>query len=170
MHNVRPFVTRFVPKSRKPSHIEVSEASRKLLVHANWYVLLKRFTAKEEKRRLVAGIMRPSDSYSEWVGLENHLNYVYRRASDLSRHEAFGLAAFFNSALVDRYFRAISGNTQVNAAEIRAMPVPDMETLVRIGEEVERLDMNDFAAVEEVVGRSLELPRRLALQLVEVAR
>lgn len=170
MHNVRPFVTRFVPKSRKPSHIEVSEASRKLLVHANWYVLLKRFTAKEEKRRLVAGILRPSDSYSEWVGLENHLNYVYRRGSDLSRHEAFGLAAFFNSALVDRYFRAISGNTQVNAAEIRAMPLPDKETLVRIGEEVERLDVNDFTVVEEVVGRVLKLPRRLAQQLVEVAR
>jgi adenine-specific DNA-methyltransferase len=170
MHNVRPFITQFHPKNGKPTHIEVSEASKKLLVHAGWYVLLKRFTAKEEKRRLVAGIMKPADSYSEWVGLENHLNYVYRRGAELSRAEVFGLAAFFNSVFVDRYFRAISGNTQVNATEIRGLPLPDQETLARIGEEVERLDVKDFAAVEKIVGHTLGLSDRLVHQLVEEAK
>jgi adenine-specific DNA-methyltransferase len=170
MHNVRPFVTQFPAKIGKPTHIEVSEASKKLLVHSKWYILLKRFTAKEEKRRLVAGIMKPTDSYSEWVGLENHLNYVYRRGSDLSRPETFGLAAYFNSALVDRYFRAISGNTQVNATEIRGMPLPDEETLVRIGDEVEQLEVKEFVRVEAVVGRALGLSPRLVKQLIEVAK
>src|SRR5438309_6533633 len=118
MHNVRPFMTRFPPRNGKPTHILVSDDSQKLLLPAKRYVLLKRFTAKEERRRLVAGIMEAKDSYSPFVGLENHLNYVCRLDGDLSREEAFGLAAFFNSAVVDRYFRAISGSTQVNAAEI----------------------------------------------------
>ncbi len=169
MHNVRPFITQFPPKNGKQTHIEVSDASKKLLVRARWYILLKRFTAKEEKRRLVAGILKPTDSYSQWVGLENHLNYVYRRGSELTQAEAFGLAAFFNSALVDRYFRAISGNTQVNATEIRVMPVPDAPTLVRIGEQIQELEVKEFASVERIVGQVLRLPKCLVEQLVEAA-
>ena len=169
MHNVRPFVTQFPPKNGKAPHIEVSAASMKLLVPAKTYLLVKRFTAKEEKRRLVVGIMRASDSYSEWVGLENHLNYIYRKGAALSEAEAYGLAAFLNSVLVDRYFRAISGNTQVNAAEIRTMPVPDEATLAQIGRQVCRLDTRDGAAVEDVVVRAVRLPRRLIDELVETA-
>jgi len=170
MHNVRPFVTRFPTRNGKPMHIAVSESSKKLLVPARTYVLLKRFTAKEEKRRLVAGIMDRAHSYSEWIGLENHLNYVYRRNSEMSKTEAFGLAAFFNSFFVDRYFRAISGSTQVNAAEIREMPVPDQRMLVRIGEEVERSGARDVKFIEHVVGRALHLPQRMIDQFVEDAR
>jgi len=166
MHNVRPFITQFPQKNGKPSHIEVSKASKRLLVPAKTYILLKRFTAKEEKRRLVAGIVMPQDSYSPWLGLENHLNYVYRKDEVLTESEAFGLAAFFNSALVDRYFRAISGNTQVNATEIRVMPVPDEETILHIGSEVSSLTAFDSGAIERIVGSALQLPSRLLSKLV----
>jgi adenine-specific DNA-methyltransferase len=170
MHNVRPFLTQYPPKNGKPTHIEVCEKSMRLLVPAKRYVLLKRFTAKEEKRRLVAGIMEASDSYSEWVGLENHLNYVYRKGADLTKAEAFGLAAFFNSFLVDRYFRAISGNTQVNATEIRAMPMPDQRRLAQIGEEVQREKDENPQRIERIVGRALRLPEQLIEQLCEADR
>jgi adenine-specific DNA-methyltransferase len=170
MHNVRPFVTRALEKDGKPTHIEVSDASKRLLVPSKTYLLLKRFTAKEEKRRLIAGIMTPADSYSAWVGLENHLNYVYRMRTELTENEAYGLAAFFNSAFVDRYFRAISGNTQVNATEIRGMPMPDEATLLQIGGRIKQLETKDPAAVERIVGQELHLPRHLIDQLIEVAQ
>ncbi len=170
MHNVRPFQTQFPAKNGKPCHIEVSEHSMRLLVPAKRYVLLKRFTAKEEKRRLVAGIMEPTDSYSEWVGLENHLNYVYRKCGELSKTEAFGISALFNSMLVDQYFRAISGNTQVNATEIRAMPMPDEAALIRIGEQVARSKVQTPDRVERIVGKKLGLPKRLVERLCEAAK
>lgn len=169
MHNVRPFVTRFPPQNGKPTHILVGDYSKKLLVPAKRYVLLKRFTAKEEKRRLVAGIMERTDSYSEWIGLENHLNYVYRPGAELDRNEAVGLAAYFNSSLVDRYFRAISGNTQVNASEIRTMPIPEGRQLTRIGQEVERSKDRSPNTVERIVGRALGLPERLVEELSQGA-
>lgn len=169
MHNVRPFITQFPQKKGKPTHIEVSSSSKKLLVAAKTYILLKRFTAKEEKRRIIAGIMTPADSYSPWVGLENHLNYVYRKRTDLTEEDAYGLAAFFNSGLVDRYFRAISGNTQVNATEIRAMPVPDEATLRRIGGQMRSHAFRECAAVERIVGQELGLPQGLIEQLIEAA-
>ena len=169
MHNVRPFVTQFPLMKRKLGHVEISDASRKLLVPAKNYILLKRFTAKEEKRRLVAGIFTRDDTYSEWVGLENHLNYVYRDKSELTIVEAYGLCAFFNSALVDTYFRAISGNTQVNATEIRGMPIPDQTILNKIGREVRILKSRSMKEIEEIVGSALDLSRELIRQLVEVA-
>jgi len=170
MHNVRPFEVRFPEKNGKPGHIEVCEASRRLLLPARRYVLLKRFTAKEEKRRMVAGIVNASDSYCESIGLENHLNYVYRKELELTPDEAFGLAAYFNSVFVDRYFRAISGNTQVNAAEIRALPAPNIETLARLGQEVQCDHKRSLATVEEMVAQALCLRPTLTDQLVEAAQ
>ncbi|MBX9788501.1 MAG: Eco57I restriction-modification methylase domain-containing protein [Pirellulales bacterium] len=166
-HNVRPFVTRFPAKSPKPLHIVVSEQSRRLLLQAGRYVLLKRFTAKEEKKRVVAGILDATDSYSPWIGLENHLNYIYRRDAQLSECDAWGLAALFNSTVIDRYFRAVSGNTQVNAAEIRELPVPTARAIARLGEQVELAIDRSARELERLVGRALDLPASLIEQLVE---
>jgi adenine-specific DNA-methyltransferase len=102
--------------------------------------------------------------------LENHLNYVYRAdGDDLSIAEAFGLAALFNSMIVDRYFRTISGNTQVNATEIRTMPVPDINTIRRIGKFVSKCDDRD-AQVDRIVGEAIGLSSKLIEQLREVAQ
>lgn len=157
MHNVRPFMTRSLEKHGKPPHIVLSSASRRLLVPAKRYVLLKRFTAKEEKRRLVAGIIDPKDSYSNWVGLENHLNYIRGDRADLTKSEAWGLAAYLNSSIVDRYFRAVSGNTQVNAAEMRALPLPDKNAIVQIGIDMESAKDLTQAMIDSVVGRALRM-------------
>lgn len=164
MHNVRPFLTQFPRRCRKPSHLIVNEGSEKLLLPAGRYVLLKRFTAKEEHRRLVAGILEASDSYAPVVGLENHLNYVSSIDGELSRPDAFGLAAWFNSAAVDRYFRTISGSTQVNAAEIRAMPIPDRKSIRRIGMLVDASSDRE-REVERIVGRAIGLSPSLIAQL-----
>ncbi len=156
--NVRPFAVVFPPATpAKPVHLRVCADSRAILLPSKRYVLLKRFTAKEEKRRLVAGLLEPRDSYSEFVGLENHLNYVHRPGGELSRDEALGLAALLNSAAVDRYFRAISGSTQVNAAEIRNLPLPNLETITRLGRRVAGLD-RDEVGLDHAVAKSLGLP------------
>jgi adenine-specific DNA-methyltransferase len=169
MHNVRPFTMQFRPKNGKPMHIRACDESKRLLLPAKRYVLLKRFTAKEERRRLVAGIVEPTDSYSSLLGLENHLNYIYRPGSEVSRNEALGLAGLLNSALVDRYFRAISGNTQVNAAEIRAMPVPDLETIGRIGKAIGASNDTSPESVENIVGEAIGLPKSFVMELCEAA-
>jgi adenine-specific DNA-methyltransferase len=136
-HNVKPFKSVWpLSKHGKPMAMRMDEESRRLLIPVRNYVLLKRFSAKEEKRRLTAGCYLASRSSHTFIGLENHLNYVYRSDRELSDNETFGVAAFFNSELVDRYFRTISGNTQVNATEIRSMSFPDMKTIAKIGKQV----------------------------------
>jgi len=166
MHNVRPFITTFpTTRNGKATHIRVSEQSRAILLPAKRYVLLKRFTAKEQKRRLVAAIMEPADCYSPLVGLDNKLNYVHKPKGELTPNEALGLATLFNSALLDRYFRAVSGNTQVNATEIRMLPMPELRTIAQLGEKVARKREQATAAIEELVARTIGVDETITVYL-----
>jgi adenine-specific DNA-methyltransferase len=151
-HNVRPFATHWpLAKNGKPKAFKCCKESLRLLVPTRNCVLMKRFSSKEEKRRLTAACLLKAAFPYPYVGIENHVNYVYHAERDLTEDEVFGIAALFNSTLIDRYFRTISGNTQVNATEIRAMNFPEMELLGRIGKQVR----NHVAQAEALVLKEL---------------
>lgn len=123
-------------RGKKPQGIVLNAESASLLVPAANYVVLRRFSAKEEPRRLiVAPFLRETYPYKH-VGLENHLNYIYGDQRELTLAEAQGLAALLGSALIDRYIRISNGNTQVNAAELRALPLPPLDVIIDIGEHI----------------------------------
>ena len=100
----------------------------------DWYVLVKRFSAKEEPKRVVATVHDPERLPGSAVGFENHLNYYHRNGAGLEPGLARGLAAFLNSGLVDAFFRQFSGHTQVNATDLRALPYPSLTQLEVLGE------------------------------------
>ena len=110
--------------------------------------------------------MLKADFLFPYVGIENHVNYVYHAERELTPDEVFGIAALFNSSLIDRYFRTISGNTQVNATEIRAMNFPDLKALARIGKQVK----GNTADAEAVVLKELGVTGSLRSCLVGVPR
>lgn len=143
----------------KPQWITVKRGSMKLLVPDATYVLLRRFSAKEEKRRLVASpLMRGALGY-EVVGLENHLNYIRGVSRELDEELAYGLAALLNSAFLDRYFRISNGNTQVSATELRAMPLPAEEDVRSIGMEAQsQMDaVWSLSGFDSVIAKTLNL-------------
>lgn len=153
MHNIRPFATVWpLTKGRKPVAFRACEEAASLLLPAQNYVIVRRFSAKEEVRRLTASVFLPSqDERLKPLAIENHLNYVTHRDRELSESEAHGLAALFNSALLDRYFRILSGNTQVNATEIRSMPFPELSTISRIGSRLAALGVQSHAVADAIV-------------------
>lgn len=156
VHNVKPFVTIWpVEKGNKPTSFRVSPDSMKHLVPTKNYVLVRRFSAKEEARRLTASCFLRDDMTCPFVALENHLNYVYHAERDLTADEVFGIAALFNSLLLDKFFRTISGNTQVNATEVRTMKFPELDSIARIGKRVRRLRLRTTPAVEAIVVEEL---------------
>lgn len=106
---------------------------RKLLVPSKNYILLKRFTSKEQKKRIDSAVYDAQKFDFKWIGLENHLNYIYREDGELTTEELYGLFAFLNSELVDKYFRIVNGNTQVNASDIRPLPLPDYDEIIKLG-------------------------------------
>ena len=122
--------------TRKPNALALGLQADDLLVPAGHYVLVRRFSAKEERRRVVAAVYDPVRIRADRVAFENHLNYYHVRGSGLPATAAKGLAAFLNSTLVDSYFRQFSGHTQVNAADLRSLRYPAWNTLVALGRRI----------------------------------
>ena len=168
--NVKPFETLWPALHKKhPIAFRVCPESMKLLLPSQNYVLLRRFSAKEEKRRLTASCLIGAAQPGPYVALENHLNYIYHAKRPLSLDETYGLAALFNSALLDRYFRTISGNTQVNATELRTMPLPTLKTVAAIGRKIRALASFERTGIEQIVLDSVGVNGSLGQHLMEAA-
>ena len=81
-------------------------------------ILVKRVTAKEQSRRLVATQV-PSLTTPYFV--ENHSNVLLSEKA--TSEDKLFLIAYLNSKLADYIFRLINGNTQVSATELRIFPI-----------------------------------------------
>lgn len=148
------------PKTmRKPNAIRVSDGSRKWLwANEGSYVVVRRFTSKEERRRIIAAIYG-SDLAGELVGFENHLNVFHERREGMPRNLAGGLAIFLNCSLVDRYFRQFNGHTQVNATDLRRLRYPDRATLERLGGRHDALTLSQQAIDTIIEGEIAHMAR-----------
>ena len=119
---------------KKPNAIYVNNHTRKWLYPNGYYCVIRRFSSKEEKRRIVASVVKPQNFPNiSLLGLENHLNIIHSNKKGLSRELAYGLAAYLNTEFVDRLFRGFSGHTQVNATDLKLMLFPDKEILINLG-------------------------------------
>lgn len=99
------------------------------------YLFVKRFTAKEESRRLQCGIYLAKNhpQYSR-ISTQNKINFIEGVSGELSECFVYGLYVLFNSTLYDEYYRILNGSTQVNSTEINTMPVPDVESIQEMGQ------------------------------------
>jgi adenine-specific DNA-methyltransferase len=118
---------------RKPNGLAVNADTTGLLLPAEHYVLVKRFTAKEERRRVVAATFEPGDVGSPIVAFENHLNVFHHASHGIDVLLAKGLAVFLNTSVVDAYVRQFSGHTQINATDLRTLRYPSVDSLTRLG-------------------------------------
>lgn len=134
MHNMKEMkVILSLHKNKKASAIQICNETKPLLLPIKNYVLVNRFSSKEQKRRLYASVLLESEFPYKTVGIENHVNYIYKPNGNLSVYEAFGIAAILNTTIIDNFFRSLNGNTQVNATDIRSLPFPDIEKIRKIG-------------------------------------
>lgn len=162
MHNIQGMGIEWpLDKGKKQRYILDNEGTKSLLLPAKNYVLLKRFTSKEQKRRLYAGVLLRNAFKSKRVGLENHLNYIHKKNGDISNDEAIGFAAFLNTSFVDRFFRVINGNTQVNAVDLRGMPLPPLRKVKEIGDRVSKERPSIGKDLDLIVSSILGFSKRL---------
>lgn len=120
-------------KIKKPDWIAFNSETIKWLMPKGFYTLVKRFSTKEEKRRIVAYVVNPLELAGDYFGFENHFNVFHTNKHGIDENMAYGLALFLNSSLVDNYFRTFSGHTQVNANDLRLIKYPDKLLLMELG-------------------------------------
>jgi len=159
---------------RKPNGLAINEATKALLLPNGCYVLVKRFSSKEEPKRVVAVASMPEHIPRDLVAFENHLNVFHDKNHGLPRAFARGLACYLNSTLVDLYFRQFNGHTQVNATDLRQLPYPTREQLQALGEAVgdavlpqHKIDDLVAAYVDELSEREGEGPLALHKKVTE---
>lgn len=163
MNHVKPMSVTWPLNRHKPEYIRRDLAGRPLVPSGN-YVLLRRFSAKEEARRLVAAPYIAACFDVPEVGLENHLNYIHRPAGSCTEDEVWGLAALYSSRLMNDYFRVANGNTQVSATELRAMPLPPRRTIVALGRQMKGAP-DPLRDLDDRVLRALATPESRAMAI-----
>lgn len=146
--------------SRKPNALAVNDETASLLLPNGVYVLVKRFTAKEERRRVVAVVADTDRLPGPWVAFENHLNVFHVDNGPVGRDVAVGLAAFLNCTVVDLFFRQWSGHTQVNATDLRALRYPTRSQLAALGAAVGSAHLSQEKTDALVVQHVPELDER----------
>lgn len=138
----------------KPQYLAANAPSALLVPNRN-YVLLRRVSAKDDARRIVAAPCLAADWPVSHLGFENKLNYLYARRGELTPVQATGLAALLSSRPYDQFFRLFNGNTQVSATEARELPVPAWSEIEALGTQVLA---QGWDVADGIVAQLLELP------------
>lgn len=104
------------------------------------FLLVKRFTAKEEKRRLQCGIyLKQRYNQFAYISTQNKVNFVKCDSPCIT----YGLYVLLNSTLYDTYYRILNGSTQVNSTEVNQMPIPKREVIEAMGRELMHNDLTE---------------------------
>ncbi len=130
------FVVWPVNDRKKANAIMDVESTQKWYYQNGHYTVVRRFSSKEERRRIVASIHDPSAVPGEKIGFENHLNVFHRNRQGLSQSVARGLAVYLNSTFYDVCFRQFNGHTQVNVKDLLTLRYPDLSVLVSLSERI----------------------------------
>jgi adenine-specific DNA-methyltransferase len=158
LHNVGKMVVKWPElKPGKGQYILIADQSKSLLIPNKNYVFLRRFSAKDDKSRLIAAPHFQHFSEADCIGVENKLNYIYRKNGHLDLNEVIGICTLLNSRLFDSYFRIFNGNVNVSATELREMPLPPLETIKAIGDQVITADNYSPDLGNEIVAQYFEL-------------
>ncbi|WP_280149091.1 Eco57I restriction-modification methylase domain-containing protein [Bacillus safensis] len=142
-------------KGKKPQYLKKHSSNAMGLRPPGFYVLVKRFSSKEEEKRIVAAVYSSKMIGSTEVAFDNKTNYYHISKEGLYSEEfAKGLSLYLNSSLVDFYFRTFSGSTQVNVSDLKSIKYPSYKSLIEIGKSYDQV-IPDQKELDRIVDKVL---------------
>ncbi len=123
-------------KHERLSFLAYKERSKHKMIESGNYIIMKRISYKESKKRIVTALISDTDFKHRHMTIENHLNYIHNDGKGIDTHLAIGLNAFLNTNVLDNFIRRFSGHTQINASDILSLPMPNSKTLVNLGKTI----------------------------------
>ncbi len=140
-----------VPGARKPNAIAWNEDTAKLTFPSGDYVIVKRMSSKEERRRVVAAVFEAEICPGMGIGFENHVNVFHADGHGLPIEVARGLCLWLNSTVLDGFIRRFNGHTQINATDLRNLRYPSLSELVAMGSTLGEGMWLDQAKIDNLV-------------------
>lgn len=123
-------------------------------------LLIKRIPAKSDERFVNAGIYIASQlSEYEYISTHNKVNFIDTKDKDgeISVRLAFGLYAILNSTIYDRYLSIVSKSKQINAKELRSLPLPPKNIIENMGMRLMNVRDLSVSACDEIVNPTLHI-------------
>jgi adenine-specific DNA-methyltransferase len=142
-----------VPRAKKCNALMLNEETAKLTLPNGHYVVVKRMSSKEERRRVVAALFDPHEIECDAIGFENHVNVFNRNGAGLPADLAAGLLLWLNSSILDRLIRRFSGHTQINVTDLKNLRYPAAEELRALGAAWGAAKLPTQQKIDELVDR-----------------
>ncbi len=123
-------------------------------------IIIKRVPAKSDDRFLNSAIYMAAQLPAyKYISTHNKVNYIDTadKSDELSPRLAFGLFALLNSTIYDRYLSIISKSKQINAKEMRELPLPPKNIIENIGQRLIQLRQTGVSACDKIVNPTLHI-------------
>lgn len=140
---------------KKWNAIARNAETQRWLFPGGTYVLLRRFSSKEENRRLHVALLHHADiGHPDWIGFENHTNVFHVNRQGLPEDLALGLYCWLHSTALDQHLRRFSGHTQINATDLRNISHPGWDDLIALGQRARSTGI-DQITIDQLVNQVL---------------
>ena len=123
-------------------------------------VIVKRVPAGSDERFVNAAVYMASQLPEfRYISTHNKINFIDTKDKNLemSSRLAFGLFALLNSTIYDRFLSIISKSKQINAKEMRALPLPPRGLIENIGMRIMAGRQTDVAFCDSIVNPTLHI-------------
>ena len=123
-------------------------------------VIIKRVPAKSDERFINSAIYLASQLPAyRYISTHNKINFIDTKdkSSEMCARLAFGLFALLNSTIYDRYISIVSKSKQINAKELRELPLPPRNLIENMGMRLMSMRQTTVAACDQIVNPTLHI-------------
>lgn len=138
----------------------IAPTSSSLMQRNKNMVIIKRVPAKSDARFVNAGVyMAGWLPQFRYISTHNKINFIDTRseAAEMSPRMAYGIFALLNSTIYDRFLSIISKSKQINAKELRHLPLPPAHIIENIGMRLMAMRQTDVATCDSIVNPTLHI-------------
>ena len=144
-------------------HQYIAPTDEKLVQKNKNMVIIKRVPAKSDDRFVNSAIYMAAQLPNyRYISTHNKINYIdtIDKNAEISPRFAFGLFALLNSTIYDRYISIMSKSKQINAKEMRDLPLPPKNIIENIGMRLMSARQTTVTVCDQIVNPTLHIIER----------
>ncbi len=123
-------------------------------------IIIKRIPAKSDERFVNSAIYLAAQlAEHKFISTHNKVNFIdtKNKSGEICPRLLFGLFALLNSTIYDRYLSIVSKSRQINAKELKCLPLPPRHIIENIGIRLMSLRQTSVKVCDQIVNPTLHI-------------